>query len=228
MKISGIYIIKNTLDGKVYVGSSTHVNRRWACHRHNLRNNKHSSKHLQAAWNKYGEAAFKFLLLERVFTTTNLLWREQFFLKYYKSYDSKFGYNTRHIAEANYGLVPSSETRQKISLGNKGKVVTEETANKIRIANTGRKYGYRSQEFKDNLSQQFTGRELSEETRLKISQANTGRIPSAKTRALWSEQRKGKQLGEDNPFYGRKHSPETIEKCRQAAIEQNRKRRESI
>lgn len=50
------------------------------------------------------------------------------------------------------------------------------------------------------------------ETRGKISKANKGRIVSEETRKKASASHKGKQVGKDNPFYGRKHTEENKKK----------------
>lgn len=51
----GIYVIINRLNGKTYVGSAVKFSRRWKKHIRDLRMNKHHSRHLQSAWNKYGD-----------------------------------------------------------------------------------------------------------------------------------------------------------------------------
>lgn len=60
----GVYSIFNLENGKRYVGSSINIYNRLYEHLHNLRNNKAHNRHLQAAWNKYGEDSFKFNILE--------------------------------------------------------------------------------------------------------------------------------------------------------------------
>lgn len=62
-KFSGIYCIMNTVNGKRYVGSSKNIYSRWQKHRALLRKGTHWDKHLQNAWNKYGETSFKFIVL---------------------------------------------------------------------------------------------------------------------------------------------------------------------
>lgn len=57
---SGIYEIKNRVNGKRYIGSSNNITRRWRQHRHCLRNNRHRNDYLQKAYNKYGEENFTF------------------------------------------------------------------------------------------------------------------------------------------------------------------------
>ena len=50
----GVYMIKNKVNGKLYIGSSVDIQKRWINHRIYLRNNKHHSFQLQQDWNEYG------------------------------------------------------------------------------------------------------------------------------------------------------------------------------
>jgi group I intron endonuclease len=62
-KLCGIYSITSP-NGSVYVGSSHHIKLRWSEHKSRLRNKKHHSKRLQAAWNKHnGNLTFDILEL---------------------------------------------------------------------------------------------------------------------------------------------------------------------
>lgn len=74
---SGIYQIVNKVNNKRYIGSSINIKQRWSAHKSELRNNKHSNKHLQAAWNYYGEAAFKFELMWSVEPVKEVLLYEE-------------------------------------------------------------------------------------------------------------------------------------------------------
>ncbi len=100
---SGIYVIRNGVNGKMYVGSALDIARRHAKHRYQLRTGKHPSKHLNAAWKKYGEDAFEFATLEECDSTV-LLEREQFWMD--KLHPA---YNKRLIAENNLGVAHTSE-----------------------------------------------------------------------------------------------------------------------
>jgi group I intron endonuclease len=61
---TGVYVIANQVNGKLYVGSSAQSFAvRFRQHRSQLRRGIHHSRHLQAAWNKYGEDAFEFLVV---------------------------------------------------------------------------------------------------------------------------------------------------------------------
>jgi group I intron endonuclease len=87
---SGVYIIRNTVNGKVYVGSTKNFDRRFSSHRWMLEKNKHHSTKLQRSWLKYGEGAFSF---EKVIVCgiKNLLSYEQMVISFYSSCSD--GYN---------------------------------------------------------------------------------------------------------------------------------------
>lgn len=65
MKQSGIYRIDGPND-KVYIGSAINIQQRWAKHKWHLRKHHHSNPKLQAAYDKYGEDAFRFSIVEVV------------------------------------------------------------------------------------------------------------------------------------------------------------------
>ena len=88
----GIYEILNKSDNKRYVGSSTSIENRRAQHFAYLRGNYHPNRHLQSAFNKYGEENFKFTILEQCDETT-ILDREKYYISIFSVLDDKFGYN---------------------------------------------------------------------------------------------------------------------------------------
>lgn len=61
---AGIYCIVNKVNNKCYVGQSEHLSSRLRSHKEKLYKNKHSNKHLQNAFNKYGEENFDVIILE--------------------------------------------------------------------------------------------------------------------------------------------------------------------
>lgn len=65
-KVSGIYTIINRVNGRIYIGESLDIYRRWHKeHMPQLRKNIHNNKELQNDFNKYGEENFSFEILER-------------------------------------------------------------------------------------------------------------------------------------------------------------------
>jgi group I intron endonuclease len=99
-KIAGIYKIVNKINGKYYVGSSKDIcgfpHGRWYQHKIHLRNNLHYNNHLQAAWNKYGEQNFDFVIIE-ILPSISLLEKEQYYLNISGTDKSKC-YNQSFIA----------------------------------------------------------------------------------------------------------------------------------
>lgn len=79
LKLKGVYIILNTINRKYYVGSTNvSFQDRFKHHYIALNNNKHKNLHLQAAWNKYGEDAFVFIIYKTL--TENIREIEQYYL----------------------------------------------------------------------------------------------------------------------------------------------------
>lgn len=63
---SGIYVIKNLINNKVYIGSSKNLTRRKNRHFLELKKQIHHNNYLQNSYNKYGKTAFVFHILEYV------------------------------------------------------------------------------------------------------------------------------------------------------------------
>lgn len=61
---SGVYMIKNMINGKFYIGSSVCIKERWRKHKSHLKNKYHDNSYLQNSVNKYGLEAFEFIIIE--------------------------------------------------------------------------------------------------------------------------------------------------------------------
>lgn len=118
---SGIYKIQNKIDGKFYIGSAVCLKRRWMDHRKLLRKAKHFNRHLQFAWDKYGESSFEYLVVEEC-SKEDLIKTEQSHI------DKNIGriYNLNLVANSQMGKEVTQATRDKISAANKGRIVTDE------------------------------------------------------------------------------------------------------
>lgn len=119
--MQGIYKIINTVNNKIYVGSSIQIKKRWSQHKTNLRRNKHHCKGLQNAWNKYGENSFILVITEEVLIKTDLAKREQYYIDLYKTYNNKFRYNSavyvhERLAERTLDLNYSKKYSHSIKL----------------------------------------------------------------------------------------------------------------
>lgn len=110
----GVYIIKNTINNKVYVGSTFNTfSSRYITHKSRLKRNIHHSPHLQNAWNKYGEDNFKFIPLEPLEDDVIISKREEILIKKYNSILD--GYNVIALVEGRRIKKHSKETRARMN-----------------------------------------------------------------------------------------------------------------
>ncbi len=244
---SGIYQIKNTINGRVYVGSTNNFKWREYSHNINLENKKHHSAKLQNAYNKYGKDSFQFSILEYVVNIGELLDREQYWIDELNAFSK--GYNMRPRAESNCGHKPSAETRLKMSKARTGRIVSQEERQKKRDALKGRpltmetrqklseaaKGRRHTEESKRKMSEARKGRRASEESRQKMSEAQKGKIISVEARQKMSAAKKGKKLSAETrqrmseAHKGKRLQSEVIEKIKQSNIKTkkaNKKARE--
>lgn len=115
LNVSGIYKIRNSINGKFYIGSAVNILKRWNLHLHYLRRGEHHSQHFQRAFVKYGEAAFQLEVIETTLPTRSvLLAREQFYLDAFGPFKN-FGYNVCPKAGSRLGLKHSASTKKKMS-----------------------------------------------------------------------------------------------------------------
>lgn len=182
---SGIYCIRNKENGKFYIGSTSNFRKRMREHLSCLRKNVHVNKHLQRAFNKYGEENFSFEVFEYVEDIDNLLEVEQKVLDKLKPYNMKIGYNISRFATSyrvygkdnpHFGKPKSEEQKRKTSQSLKGHKHSEETKKRISKAIKGKNTG------KDHWSY---GKERSEQHRQRHSASMKGKFagnknPSAK------------------------------------------------
>jgi group I intron endonuclease len=99
LKNGGVYCITNTANGKVYVGSSIDLKRRWDGHKRDLRRQKHHNIKLQNAWNYHGEEKFEFSVLEYVTHIKFLVDAEQRWIDLFQAVDKEKGYNIVAIVD---------------------------------------------------------------------------------------------------------------------------------
>lgn len=89
----GIYRITNLKNSKNYIGQSTNIERRFKYHIYNLKRGSHIITELQNDWNKYGEDAFEFAVIQEC-ARKDLGKLEQRKIRGLDSTDPKKGYNT--------------------------------------------------------------------------------------------------------------------------------------
>lgn len=186
MSIIGIYSIKNLINGKVYVGSSSDIRKRWSTHKRMLDNNEHYNEHLQKSWNKYGEKNFDFKIIEHTDLDT-LLKREQYWIDFYGSNDYKKGFNMCEVAGSVLGLKWSETARKRHSERIKGRKHTDETKLKISESHKGKKMNFKdehlqylSERMKGKIGDKnpFFGKKHTDETKYKIRTSKLGSTTS--------------------------------------------------
>ena len=178
----GIYEIANKLNDKVYIGSSVNPIKRWRYHRAHLRAGNHRNNYLQSAWNKYGEDAFGFFVLEYVSDKDNLLFREQWWINNLS--------NLYNIAKDVFRPTITPEMRRRIGEAGKGRKLSEEHKARISKAHTGMK---RPEGFGTRSSIRQKGKKLSDEHKRNLS---LGSIDKGKGRKLPEEQKRN--IGKGN------------------------------
>ena len=221
-----IYKIINLVNDKFYVGSTVCKKVRFRQHRKLLRGNRHHCKHLQAAWNKYGEEKFSFVVVEEVPDRQLLQAIEEQYLA--EHVGKPYCYNTGYSADApwrnapanktpNFGRVMQEEQKQQISASLKqfyaqdyfnhprvGKTHSEETRQRIRQAKLA------------NPTRAWQGKVRDDETRKKIGDAQRGKPKSLR---MLTEEGRAKVMaaaaaGRYSHWQGRQHTEEAKQKMR--------------
>lgn len=237
---SGIYTITNIVNGKINVGYATIITNRWNRHRSDLRHNKHSNDHLQAAWNKYGEENFLFEVLVEceIEYLTSL---ENYWCNLLDTHNPKYGYNKKPTGPSKNNKLDEC-SKLKIGNANRGRKCTEETKRKIAESN---KKTRKSLEYKEKTKDSYKncnftkearekgriaklGSTISEEHKLKLSIFNIGKKHTQETKNKIAKTSTGKKhphteemkkylsdisIGRVAPNKGKKTSQETIKKA---------------
>lgn len=208
---SGIYTITNTVNGKVYIGSTKDFSARWVLHKSDLRLNRHGNPHLQSSWNKYSEEAFEFGVLEYLDDLKKLHLAERFWCEVYKL-EGKELYNIGTPGKAPMlGKKHTKESKRKMSAAKMGHGVSEESRCKMSRSAKNRL------PISEKTRRKMKTRSYSKETRLKMSKALMGHKVTQDTR---------KKIRKAN--LGMKHSKESKVKMRKAQQEMSTEVRAEI
>ena len=162
----GVYCFINICNGKRYIGQSNNLRKRYNTHRYQLKNGRHHNKHLQRAWNKYGENNFKYIILQICKDSDHAIEREQYWANKYNSFIGENGYNTGECLKVwNTGIKYSKYRRKKISILQKS-LMTPERLHMLKTMNIGRKFG---EDFRKKIRYNFLGIKHTKKTKKTLS-----------------------------------------------------------
>lgn len=185
-EVPGIYKITCIVNGRIYVGSTVNLLKRKRDHFSYLRRNRHGNPKLQRAWNKHGEQAFIFEVLELVLFPEMLIDREQHWFDKLKPFGNK-GFNVALEAghRVRLGRKHTPEARAKIGLvhiGNKynlGRKATPEALKKMSQSRRGMpstfKGKHHTPEAREKLRQARSRQQMTREAIEKARKSNTGK-----------------------------------------------------
>ena len=135
---SGIYVIRNISNNKAYIGSAVDLHKRKILHYCELRGNKHHNRHLQSAYNKYGEDNFVFEVLTYIDNKEELITIETKYIQLFEVCNPDIGYNICHNGRSSLGIKRSEESKQKMRDAQKGRKISEEHKKKLSESHIGK------------------------------------------------------------------------------------------
>lgn len=190
MTSSGIYIIRNLISDKVYIGSTVNIKRRREVHYAELRGGYHPNLHLQNSWNKHGEGAFEFKTLIHCRSDREILlhYEQRVMDIYLARLGKKKLYNITLKAGSCLGIRHTPEACAKQSAAQKGRKLSPEARAKISASHKGKRH--------------------SPKHRAANSAAHKGNKASPETRDKMSTAHKERYLKHGSKLSGRKYSPE--------------------
>lgn len=189
MKQSCVYLIRNRVNGKVYVGKTNNAQHRWSQHVSASRKSHHHMPVVRAL-KKYGPRNFTFEVLENFDSENAALRAEVRWISYYESNDRGKGYNLDKGGLG--GKTFSAATRAKLSLALRGRKLSPEHVAKMSASLKGRKL---SPETKAKMSAAKLGRKRPPGMMAKLAKRNRGRKHTPEAIANMSEAHKGKRYG---------------------------------
>ena len=113
---SGVYLLKNIINDKCYIGSAKNIKHRLQQHLRDLQSSRHINKYLLRAFHKYGQDSFVYTILEKCDSDRNTMLTEE-----QKYLDMSPEYNYMKIAGTTNGYKHTEETKKILSERHKGR-----------------------------------------------------------------------------------------------------------
>jgi group I intron endonuclease len=169
---TGVYSIRNVVNGKVYVGSAAKaISSRWKFHRRNLRRGTHFNRHLQAAWNHYGSQAFAFEVIIYCKPDRCIHW-EQYYIDKMRAYPD--GYNLSPTAGSTLGVRYTAEAKEKLRDLATGRPMPEHV--RLKLQQVAKRH--KSRIHRARIAAARVGHHHTLESREKVSDARRGQVLS--------------------------------------------------
>lgn len=185
-----IYEIRNTINGKRYIGCSKNISTRFIKHKSRLKNNNHKNIYLQNAYNKYGEDNFEYNILFKLNSETEMYKKEKELIS-----ENDGLYN---LAEGGLGgdtFTNRSEeskaiTRERLSKASK---ISNEKNKSLHSDNTTKLW--QNDKYREKVLKGVRENAKKPEYREKLSEGVKKVLEDPKMREKWSEAKKGKNNG---------------------------------
>lgn len=219
-KITGVYIIKNKVTNKFYVGHSIDINKRFNAHKSYLKRGIHHCIYLQRSWNKYGEDSFEFIIIKTSISEEESISLEQYYIDNFKANI----YNTGDYANLGGDLLSNNP--------NKLQIIHKRIESQKRILKNMSKSERIEKFSRSGVKNGMYGKSHTAEVKKIISSKNKGNIPINKGKSL--EESVGEirateikknlsclaksRVGSKNSFYGKHHNEETKSKLKNAML----------
>ena len=170
-----VYLLKNLVNGKKYIGMDTHNNPKYLG----------SGTLILKALQKYGRKNFKKYILEYCFSIEELEIKETWWINYFNALEREDFYNLEDNRKR--GINPFAKKTPKELKEIFNKIRSKERNEKIGKANSKPK----PQGFREKISLIHQGKKRSKESKLKQSKSLKGRI-SPNIGNKWSKEQKAK------------------------------------
>lgn len=212
--ISGIYKIINVKNGKYYLGSSSKINTRFKRHLNDMKNNNHSNDYLQRIWNKHGNC-FKLEIVE-IIENKNLFDIEQTYLDEIFKNDKMNIYNISESACGGDNLTNNpnrdiiiEKIRKSINIRYENESIYEKEERKNRCL--GEKNPNYNNKWTKEQRKKMSDYRKNKPSKIKgkTYEEIHGLYKAKKLKKIISDRAKN-NIGEKNPFYGKKHSDENL------------------
>lgn len=190
-----VYKITNLINNKIYIGRDKHERSTYYG----------SGKLIIAAIKKYGKENFKKEIIDKASTIEELNEKEIFWIEKLEARNLSIGYNLQKGGQGGdwNSLTEDQKNhiRKRAGETSKNRKHSAEQIAKMRIAMKGKNTGKRSLETREKMSLKRRGIKAKRTRKTKFSD-NTRQKMSTRV------------SGENNPMYGRKHNPVSIEKMK--------------